>query len=332
MKNDIIHKMLKKLFIPILVILSFFPVLFLHAQVKGGDIVLTVFPEHPAANQNVQAKVDTFTIDLKKAYISWSVNGQRLSGGIGRDTFSFDVGSSLTTSELSVSIETADGQSITKNTYISPLELDLLWQAENSYTPPFYRGKKLVSKEGEYRIAVMPSTGSSISGTKNFSYNWSKDANVQVGQSGWGKNSFTFKNTYLDRTNTIKVEVSDILNKFSGTKSISLEPGNSKIVFYKVDKNLGLLTNASIKDEFEIKKEGESIAAAPYFINVDNLNDESIKFNWKVGGEDVYTVTPRNQISVVPESGKSGSTTISLSVENTQNLFQGVKKIINVNF
>ncbi len=324
--------MLKKLFIPILVILSFFPVLFLHAQVKESDVVLEVFPENPAANQNVQAKVATFSTDIKKAYISWSVNGQRLSGGIGRDTFSFDIGPGGTQSELSVSIETTDGQSIVKTTYISPLELDILWEAQNSYVPPFYRGKTMVSKEGEYKVSAMPSTGNSVSGTKNFSYNWSKDTNAQVGQSGWGKNSFTFKNTYLDRTNTIKVEVSDILNKFSGSKSIVLEPGNSKIVFYKVDKNLNILSNQSLEENFEIKKEGETIGAIPYFINSENLNDENLEFNWKVGEQNIETVPPKNQISVVPENGKSGFSTISLTVENKGNLFQPSSKLIRVRF
>lgn len=325
-------KNILSLFFGTLAIALFFPFAITFAQVKEGDVVLTVFPEHPAVNQNVQAKINTFTIDLKKSYISWSVNGQRLSGGIGRDTFSFDIGPGGTQSELSVSIETTDGQSITKNTYISPLELDILWEAKNSFVPPFYRGKTMVSKEGEYKVAVIPSTGSSVSGTKNLSYNWSKDNNSQLGASGWGKSSYTFKNTYLDRTNTIKVEVSDILNKFSGSKSINLEPGKSKIVFYKKDKNLGLLNNISIDNDFFIKREGETIVAIPYFINASDLNDETIKFNWKIGGVDTYTVTPRNQISITPESGKNGSSSIGLTVENTQNLFPGVSKVINVSF
>lgn len=324
--------MLKKIIIPTLIILSFFPSILLHAQIKESDVILEIFPEHPAANQNVQAKVATFSTELKKAYISWSVNGQRLSGGIGRDTFSFDVGAGGTDSELSVSIETTDGQSLEKSIRVSPLELDVLWESPKSYTPPFYKGKALISKEGEYKISAMPSIGNSISGTKNFSYTWTKDGNVEVSKSGWGKSSFSFKNTYLDRNNTVKVEVSDILNKFSGTKSITLEPSNPKIVFYKVDKKLGLIENQSINDEFFIKKDGEIIVAIPYFINTTNLNDEIIKFNWKIGEQDAQTVTPRNQINVTPESGKNGSSTIGLTVENTQNLLPGVNKTIKVSF
>lgn len=324
--------MLKNLFIATLVIVSFLPMTLVQAQVKGSDVVLAIFPEHPATNQNVQAKLDTFVIDLKKAYISWSVNGQRLSGGIGRDTFSFDIGPGGAQSELSVSIETIDGQSIVKNLYVSPLELDILWEAHNSYTPPFYRGKTLISKEGEYKVSAVPSTGNSITGTKNFSYAWSKDGNAQLGSSGWGKSSFTFKNTYLDRTNTIEVKVSDILNKFSGSKNITLEAGSSKVLFYKVNKDIGILTNVAIEENFEIKKEGETIAAIPYFINTQNLEDSNILFKWKVGGQNVLTEEPRNQISIVPESGKKGFSTLGLTVENTRNLFQGIGKTINVRF
>ena len=327
-----IDKMLKNLFIPVLLAIAFTPIAPALAQVKSSDVVLAVFPENPAANQNVQAKLDTFVIDLKKAYISWSVNGQRLSGGIGRDTFSFDIGPGGTQSELSASIETIDGQSIVKNLYISPLELDMLWEGHNSYTPPFYRGKTLVSKEGEYKVATIPSTGDSISGTKNFSYNWSKDGNAQIGSSGWGKSSFIFKNTYLDRTNTVEVKVSDILNKFSGTKNITLEAGSSKVLFYKLNKDIGILTNVAIEENFEINKEGETIAAIPYFINTQNLEDSNILFKWKVGDQNVLTEEPRNQISIVPESGKKGFSTLGLTVENTRNLFQGIGKTINVRF
>ncbi|MBP9715465.1 MAG: hypothetical protein KBD52_03200 [Candidatus Pacebacteria bacterium] len=305
-----------------------------YAQIKNTDITIDISPTHPAPNQNVKASLNTFVTDLNKAYISWSVNGQKLSSGIGQDTFSFDMDGSTASTQLTINIDTTDGQSISKIVNISPADMDLLWEAYDSYVPPFYKGKTLVSKEGTYKVVAIPSVSSNSGkvNSSNLSYAWKKDYKAQQDASGWGKRFFIYKNSYLDRTNTISVEVSDILGNVSTSKSITLQPTTPKIVFYKKDPTSGINLGMAIEDGHEVSKEGETLIAIPYFISPKNLNSNNLQFNWKIGGEDFYTNVPRNQLGITPEKGVTGSTTISLDVENTTNLFEGAEKQILVNF
>ncbi len=305
-----------------------------HAQLRNTDMVLTISPPYPAPLQNVEAKISTAVTDLEKAYISWSLNGQRMASGVGKKIFSFEIGADAVDVELVVSVETVDGQSVVKSIRIKPAEIDILWEAVDSYAPPFYRGKTLVAKEGTFKVAAMPSVVS-LSGkisSNNLSYAWQKDNKAQQSASGWGKRSFIFNNSYLDRANQINVKVSDIEGNINTAGKIVIAPFNPKIVFYRMDKSLGMITETALQDGFEVKEGGETIAGIPYFINPDNLNSGDIEYSWKVGGEDIYTVNPRYQVSLVPESGKSGSSTLRLYVENTRNLFEGVSKTINVRF
>lgn len=327
-----INRMQTKLTISLIALATIFFTMPVFAQVRSGDVSLSVSPEHPAPNENVQARVSTYTIDLNKAYISWRVNGQILAGGVGKTAFSFDMGPSGSQTELTASIDTTDGQSVIKTVYLSPIDIDLLWEGVNSFTPPFYRGKKLVAKEGEFKIAALPTTGSSLTGNSNFSFQWSKDNNPNLAVSGWGKNKFSFKNSYIDRSNTIEVKVSDIKNIYSSSKKINLVPGEPEIVFYGIDNALGIKMNQSIEDGYNIKKGGETIVAMPYFLNSSILENSRIEFLWNIGGQRVDTVNPRNQVSLVPEGGKQGASLISLTVNNLSNLFPGVTKAVNLNF
>ena len=85
--------MQKKQLILILILIIAFTGFFAHtyAQVRDTDIILSVSPENPNPNQNVTATLSSYSIDLDKANISWSVNGQETSMGIGKKSFYFEI-------------------------------------------------------------------------------------------------------------------------------------------------------------------------------------------------------------------------------------------------
>ncbi len=322
----------KTLILCLLIIFFFFGAFIAKAQVRSTDIVLSISPKYPAPNQNVEAKLSTQVASLDKAYISWSVNGNSLSGGIGKTNFAFDTGTLGTTIQVSASIELADGTSVEKSIYIDPFEVDMLWEAVDSYAPPFYRGKTLVSKEGMFKVVAMPSSLASNTSSVNFSYAWKKDNRAQLDSSGWGKRYYIFKNPYIDRTNTINAQISDINGKIISAKSLVIYPFNPKIIFYRVDPMYGIQYETALTDGFQIKEEGGIIAGIPYYINSKNLNSSEIIFNWKIDEEDIYTTTPNQLISLIPEKNKRGTSQVSLNVENDNNLFNGITKLLRVNF
>ena len=326
--------MRKKYIILTLVLTTAFAGFFARAQVRDTDIVLSISPQYPSQNQSVNATLNSHSINLDKANIFWSVNDQETSGGIRKKSFSFKTEDTGSFTVLSVTIDTVDGQSISKTMTITPAELDMLWEAYDSYTPPFYKGKALVTSQGTLKIVAVPSiiNQNGKVNINNLSYVWKKDSKTQSDSSGWGKNYFIFQNSYLDKGNIIEVKVSDISGGASTSGKITLNTTNPKILFYQNDPALGVKWERTLNNGFTINPNGETLTVEPYFFSPQNLNSADLVFDWSLNGEKIQTPSPKNILSIKPEAGQSGSATIKVVVNNIRTLFQSIEKQINVRF
>ncbi len=305
-----------------------------YAQLSGTDVTLSINPENPTPGQEVSATLTSYVFDLNKSNVTWSVNGQMTSIGIGKNKFSFRVGALGTQTTLEVSIETADGQTIRKNIALTTTDIDMLWEAADSYRPPFYKGKTLVGKEGSFKVVAVPSINvqNQTIDPDNLSYVWQKNDEGAPNASGWGKTFFTFKNSYLDPTDEIKVKVTDLTGKINTEGVVRLQGVDPKIVFYRNDPVLGINFNKAIPNGFTLKKEGETIMGLPYFFSPKKLNSNNVDIKWTLGERELNTNNPKNEISVKPEEGKTGSAKIKMFITNKKTLFQETEKEINVNF
>lgn len=321
--------------IPVFSLFSFvFFGLIAYAQVRNTDIVLSISPEFPSPNQSMTATLGSFSTDLDKAYISWSVNNQATSGGVGKKTFYFTTGDLGSSVNLSVTINTVDGQSIQKTMSIASNDVDMLWEASDSYTPPFYRGKTLGGKQGTFKVVAIPNIvnqGGKVN-SANLSYVWTKDDNIQPDSSGWGKNYFIFQNSYLDKSNTIEVKISDITGNINTSSSVELKPIIPKIVFYKNDPLFGIQWNKEVNNGYRIDQSGETLVAEPYFFSPKNISSSDLSFSWFINGGQVQTSNVKNVLSVKPDAGQSGNAVIKVMVSNVKTLFQDVTKEVNVRF
>ena len=305
----------------------------LYAQVRSADIVLEVYPENPTPNQNVTAKLSSYIGDVNKSYIAWSINGEQKSGGVGKSTFSFNTGN-LNSIELTANMETLDGQNITKTQRISPVNVDMLWEAYDSYVPPFYKGKAMVPTEGAFKVVAIPNinTENGRLNTNNFSYTWEKDSQGQSKLSGWGKNSFVFYNSYLDRSNQVSVKISNISGNINTEGQINLDTITPKILFYEKDPIFGIKMEQVIEEEgFTVNNEGVNIVALPYFISPKKLSSPDLNFDWYINDNRVSVENPRNEINLKPLKGSQGKASLKLLVNNTKALITGVEKEININ-
>ncbi len=298
------------------------------AQLQSGDIVLNINPQYPKANEAVSASVSTYTVDLNNARISWALNGNTVLDGMGKKSFSFKVGDSGFPTNLEVKIETINGSIINKKITINPSDVDLLWEANNTYVPPFYKGKTLTSTEGGVKVVAIPST-QNLAG---FNYKWKQDDKGQSDSSGYEKDSYTYINNFLEENNTVEVSVSDLFGNNLGTNNVSITPGKPKIVFYKKDQNLGTRWENALSDGFTINKDGETIVAEPYFFSNEDLNSGDLTFEWLLNGQDTLIPNLKNIFSLKPENNTSGSANIKLIINNNKTLFQSMSKEINVNF
>ncbi|MEI7809985.1 MAG: hypothetical protein WCI41_00285 [bacterium] len=317
----------KSLIIFFALILVFFA-LKTKAQIQDGDILLTINPSHPNANQQVKATVSSISADLNKSNITWMLNGNTVNSGVGKKTFTFTTGSIGTSSEINVSIETTDGSLISKNLSISPGGVDMLWEAYDSYVPPFYKGKTLAVKESRIRVVAIPN-GDTIGG---LSYNWKQDGDVMQDSSGYGKNSYSFKNSFLEKNNSVFVEVSDLSGDTIGQGSTAITYQNPKILFYKKTTVSGTLWNNALNDGYTINKQGDTIVAEPYFIFPNNLYSSNLNWQWSIADNPITNTGAINEIAIKPADGQNGQSKISILINNTATLFLNITKDLNVNF
>lgn len=306
----------------------------LHAQVRNADVILNIFPQYPNPNQAVTATVSSYVIDLNKANITWSLGGGEASMGIGKKSFTFNSGDTGSPLNLSVSVDTVDGQNITKTITITPAGVDLLFEGSDSYVPPFYRGRALVPSQGSFKIVAMPSLSGQNGkiNASNLSYAWIQDGDPQPDSSGWGKNYYVFQNSYLDKGNTVEVKVSDIAGGNNAYGKIELKTSTPKIIFYKTDSSLGTLWENALTDGYQVNSSGDMIAAEPYFFSPKDISSSDLSFVWSINGEKIDTPNPKNILAIKPEAGQSGSAFINLAINNVNTLFQSLQKQISVSF
>jgi hypothetical protein len=295
---------------------------------QNNDILLNINPEYPKANEAVKASLSTFTTDLDTAKISWILNGTLALEGIGKKDFSFSIGNNALQTNLEAKVETVNGLIINKKTTISTSNIDLIWEAIDTYVPPFYKGKALSPIGGSIKIVAMPGT-KNVSG---FKYSWKKDNKNNSDSSGYEKNYFLYKNNFLEKGNIIEVAVSDLMGNKIGSNEISMTPINPKIVFYEKDFLLGTKWEKATKDGFTINKDGTTLMAEPYFFSQKDTSSPDLTFKWSINNQEPLMSDQKNLLSIKPESGKSGNSNIKVTIKNNKTLFQETIKKINVNF
>lgn len=304
------------------------------AQLRGGDIVLSLSPENPIEGEQITATLTSYATNINLAYISWLTNDTLISEGVGKKIFIFNAGELNTDITLTARINTTAGDSIIKTFTITPTEIDLLWEAIDSYVPPFYKGKALMAPEGTYKIIAIPnvySLGNKLN-SKNLSYTWKRDGSVAQSYSGFGKDYYIFKNSYLDKENEIEVEAIDILGKVRPKGQITLSTYEPKIIFYQKDPEFGVNLKNAITNTYELGDGNTTLVATPYFFSPKNIKDEVLKFEWSIDNEKISTPENKNEINIRGEEGQNGTSIIKLLINNTRTLFQELETTINVNF
>jgi len=299
-----------------------------YAQVQNADVTLSLNPKYPKANQNVTASISTFSTDLNKSKIAWKLNGQISIEAVGKKTFSFTTASTGLQTVLEVEIQTSDGSFITKRIIITPSDIDMLWEAPDSYVPPFYKGKALNSPEGTIKIVALTDTTNSA----GLTYNWKLDGTNKQDSSGYKKNYYIFKNSFLDKNNEVEVTTSNLSGKNTGQGKILITPVNPKIVFYQKDLMFGTKYEKAITDNFNINPNGEVFVVEPYFFSPKNLNSSDLEFNWSLGGSQINTPSPKNELGIAPEKGQTGQSKIKVSINNLKKMFLTAEKEIQVSF
>ena len=301
--------------------------------VSPSSILINVTPENPAPGENTKITLNSYVSNLDSVLIEWFVDDQKVLSGIGKKSFSLTAPASGEERIVTISISLPDG-SIDKRIVVKPSVTVLLWQANDSYTPPFYRGKALPTPDSEIKVVAMPEikTGSSIVNPNNLVYSWKQDYNNMQEASGYGKNFYLYINDYLEDSNNISVVASTTDQKSSSTANINVGTTDVKILFYKNDINMGTLWEHALPDMYRI--EGDALLeAAPYFISPNDLRIPILSWIWSINDNTIETPTvKKNLIPLKVPTGTSGTSKIKLNIENKYRIFGTASGEINLTF
>ncbi len=310
---------------------------FFNLKVSAGspnDIFVNMTPENPTPNQNVSIILSSYSYNLNTIKISWYLNGKKVLEGVGKKTYSTTAGSLNTENNVSVTVGAPDGD-IDLKIKIKASNMTMLYQAMDSFVPPFYRGKALPTLDSKIKVVPMPEiiSGGKLVDPNNMTYDWKIDYYTNdADASGYGKNYYIYTNDYLDRVNNIEATASTVDQSYSAKNNINISAANPKIVFYKKDAKLGTLWENAIPNNYQIS-EDVVLEADPYYISPKNPMNPILSWTWSINDTPVYLDSIiKNVIPLKKTPGVSGNAKIRLNIDNQYKFFQTTNKELNIQF
>lgn len=288
-------------------------------------------PQNPGPGENVQMSIESFLTDLDKATITWTLNGKVAEKGMGKSSFTFKNGTSGTTTHLSIFIITNTGDQVTKEFLFRPVGVAILWEAD-TYTPPFYKGKALMTAEARMRAVVIPNTPNSQNALDagNLAYVWKKNGDIVDGTSGYGKNSLSF-NAPIPLTETeIGVVASSVDDSIKSEINISIPLVRPFVLFYEDHPLIGIWYNRSLGTSIELSKKEFSITATPFFFSNEHDGSSNTVYNWSLNNNTLSNI--KRSITLRNKEGSVGDSSITLAMRNIFQTFQTASQSITIHF
>ncbi|MEK9182634.1 MAG: hypothetical protein AAB809_00995 [Patescibacteria group bacterium] len=299
-----------------------------------SSILVDMIPSNPAPSENVSITLNSYANNLDSVLITWSIDGRNVSSGIGKKSFSLTAPTAGFESIVTAIISLPEG-SIEKRMTIKPNLMVLLWQANDSYVPPFYKGKALPAVGSEIKVVAMPEIKTSSGGMvnpKNMTYSWKENDTNNTEGSGYGKNFFVYVNDYLENSSNIRVTVSTIDQAYSSEASINVGTVEPRILFYKYDNGLGTIWEKTLTDFHRIQ-DTEIVEATPYFISPKDIRNPTLAWSWFINDTQIDARGARkNLMPLRAESGTSGTSRLRLRIENLYKIFQTTDGEIDLEF
>lgn len=301
-------------------------------EFKQAPLNVTLNPEYPAAFQDVVASVDSYSADMDRSTITWTLNGKVIQQGIGAKTFRFKAGKNGSYTNLGVSI-IFNGVESKKTISITPATVDLIWQAD-SYVPPFYKGKALFSHQSNLKIVAIPNIftkdGTLIPASKLI-YRWKLGKEFVAAVSGVGKNIVTFSDKIPVNEKEISVEVSTADASVKTLGQIFVRSVGTNPVVYQDAPLTGISYEKALPNTFLLADSEMKLVIEPYFFSVKTRDSDSLYYGWSLNGKAVPDVSRSSIIFKVPEAEK-GSAQVDVELRQPSKVFQTNANSLMINF
>ena len=304
--------------------------------ISNEQIALETRPQIIQPNQPVDITMVSYSTDINRAQVSLYVDGILIQQGVGLKQFSVDAPSVGDVVEVRIIVRTIDQGTITKTLVLNPSQVDLLYEATNSYAPTLYPGKRLPAHEGGVRVVAIPfmvdSTGRKLD-PDTLVYTWKVDDQVQVNQSGYGRDTFEFKGSPYYRTRTVSVLVEAVDGLQVANRFIDIPAYDPVIRFYPEHPLWGVdLSDAIIADEPLLLEVPEMVVrSVPFFIS-DSDSAGLVTYQWNMNGQSMTTFGDRNIINLRAPSAGEGRAQVDLKINHSNKILQIAQSVFTVVF
>lgn len=297
----------------------------------GELLEVDMRPVYPAPGERVSIVIGSNLTDLNRADISWSVNGVFKESGLGRTTFSLTAGKGGSVSRVVATIRTAEGSRVSKTITIRPAGIDFMWEAD-TYTPPFYKGKAMITSGSNVKVSAVPrfvNSDGSVVPTNSIVFIWKKENAPIAGSSGVGRNTITIPAPVPFWESDIEVEASSVGGSFKATKRVDLLLVRPEVVFYEESPLDGVKYERALSGNFNLSGQEVAIRAVPFFFSRTALRRGDVVPSWSLNGA---TVDESSLRIVLRNEGSAGASRIGLSLRHATNSYQQRNGEFTVNF
>jgi ABC-type antimicrobial peptide transport system permease subunit len=305
----------------------------LTASAQTDSFSFSVTPQNPDPFSSVSVSLSSFSVDMDRAFINWKVDGSLKLSGIGEKVLSVQVGAAGKTTVVEVEATFVNGQKIKKSLVLQPSNLDLLWEAKDSYTPPFYKGKALPLPEAVIKVVAVPEIktfGGTTYNPESLVYEWKKGVSSQQNVSGFNKQYYSFRNSYFDQEDNISVKVSSQDRSNSAEKNTTINFFDPVIAVYKEDQKRGVVFSQNLTQESSPITGQANLVAVPYFFSATDISSPDLRYEWRVNERTIQNKNKKNEVGLTKSGEEGGFAFVELSIESISKLFQEARTSFNI--
>ncbi len=319
---------IKRIILAFLCVSLFSPMLALAQAIDSFSI--SANPEFPKELQTTTISIESFSTDLQRSKITWKENGIVVAQETGITSRSFTAPRSGASKTISVTVATQSGIQITKEYTLAPQAIDILWEAPDTYVPPFYKGKALAGEQSLVRVVAIPnftSRGAALDRTQTI-YTWSVGGRQSEQGSGYNKSSFVFKFNPLKNSETIKITAGTLSGSSQTQETLLLRPAQTEILFYEASPLLGTLYVRAFTKGLRLITSEITLVAEPYFFSGAGAA-RSLNFTWSVAGVPVNPGVDTSRITL-RNPGQTGQADIRVAVKHVEKTLQNAVRSIPI--
>ena len=305
-----------------------------HAQ-ASSEISVSVSPTNPGPNEAVTVSLTSYSFNLQTAQINWTATGQPSSSGIGVSNYTIMTKGLGTSTTVNVTIIPVGSIAIQESLVITPMTVDMLWEATDSIVPPFYEGKAMPTSESVVKFVAIPQikgANGSYLPPSGFVYNWSENYTADAANSGYGVNSYQAFMDYLNPDKYMSVDVSNSDGTVATSGNITLSPVDPKIEWYAASPLYGPLFNHALDGSYTVVGNDTSLMAEPYFFSPGTPLSRDLAYTWKLNDAAIDTPSIPNTLFLHRDTTtETGTATLSVEINNASKLFQDLTSNLTLN-